>query len=154
MQAQSLTQTIPLSRVLRKADITEKGIERPLILHKPSAGAFPSPALDYMVSPLNITEKLIKNADATYFMIIQGDSLKEIGIYDGDTIVVDRSVHPGNGKLVVASLYGELYAKRMEYKGNQLWLYPENKQYRPIEVTVEMDCRIWGVVTAFFRTFA
>jgi DNA polymerase V len=69
---------------------------------------------------LNITEKLIRNADATYFMTVQGDSLIEIGIQDKDTIVVDRSLHPGDCKLVVASLHGELFAKRMRCRKSTL----------------------------------
>lgn len=69
----------------------------------------------------------------------------EAGIHDGDLLVVDRSIEPGDGKIVVAALGGDLTVKRVVRRGGKLWLAPENPAHAPIEVDVELH--VWGVVT-------
>jgi len=124
----------------------------PLYSHKVVAG-FPSPADDYIESRLDLNEKLIRNKEATFLLVVEGDSMKDIGIKDGDTLVVDRSIEPKDGKIVIAALDGELTVKRLSMKSTGTWLVPENDNYPPILVREESDIVIWGVVTSTITQF-
>ena len=127
-------------------------IELPLYSHKVAAG-FPSPADDYIEARLDLNEKLIRNKEATFLLIVQGDSMQNIGIKDGDTLIVDRSLEPKDGKIVIAALDGELTVKRLSMKSTGTWLVPENDDYPPILVREESDIVIWGVVTSAISQF-
>ncbi len=127
-------------------------IELPLFSHKVVAG-FPSPADDYIAERLDLNDKLVRNKAATFFLVVQGDSMKNVGIRDGDTLIVDRSLEPKDGKIVIASLDGELTVKRLSMKSTGTWLVPENDDYPPILVREESDITIWGVVTATITEF-
>lgn len=127
-------------------------IELPLYSHKVVAG-FPSPADDYIEERLDLNEKLIRNKEATFLLVVQGDSMQDIGIKDGDTLIVDRSLEPKDGKIVIAALDGELTVKRLSIKSTGTWLVPENDNYPPILVREESDIVIWGVVTATISQF-
>ena len=82
-------------------------LQRPLFLSGVSAG-FPSPADDYLDRKLDLNEHLIKNPAATFFVRVAGDSMTGAGINDNDILVVDRSLEPCNGSIVIAVVYGEL----------------------------------------------
>lgn len=125
----------------------------PLYEHKVVAG-FPSPAEDYLEARLDLNEKLIHNKEATFLLSVQGDSMKDVGIMDGDILVVDRSLQPQDGKIVIAALDGELTVKRLSIKSTGTWLVPENDRYPPIAVRESSDIVIWGVVTATISQFA
>lgn len=127
-------------------------IELPLYGHKVVAG-FPSPADDYIEERLDLNEKLIRNKEATFLLVVQGDSMQNIGIKDGDTLIVDRSLEPKDGKIVIAALDGELTVKRLSIKSTGTWLVPENDHYPPILVREESDIVIWGVVTSAISRF-
>lgn len=127
-------------------------IELPLYSHKVVAG-FPSPADDYIEERLDLNEKLIRNKEATFLLVVQGDSMQNIGIKDGDTLIVDRSLEPKDGKIVIAALDGELTVKRLSMKSTGTWLVPENDDYPPILVREESDIVIWGVVTSAISQF-
>ncbi len=127
-------------------------IELPLYSHKVVAG-FPSPADDYIEERLDLNEKLIRNKEATFLLVVQGDSMQNIGIKDGDTLIVDRSLEPKDGKIVIAALDGELTVKRLSMKSTGTWLVPENDDYPPILVREESDIIIWGVVTSAISQF-
>lgn len=124
----------------------------PLYAHKVAAG-FPSPAEDYIEARLDLNDKLIRNKEATFLLSVQGDSMKDVGIMDGDILVVDRSIEPQDGKIVIAALDGELTVKRLSIKSTGTWLVPENDDYPPIAVKEEADIVIWGVVTATISQF-
>jgi len=124
----------------------------PLYSHKVVAG-FPSPAEDYVEDRLDLNEKLIHNKEATFLLSVQGDSMKDVGILDGDILVVDRSIKPQDGKIVIAALDGELTVKRLSMKSTGTWLVPENENYPPILVKETSDIVIWGVVTATISQF-
>ncbi|WP_029408261.1 LexA family transcriptional regulator [Thiomicrorhabdus sp. Milos-T2] len=126
--------------------------ELPLYAHKVVAG-FPSPAEDYIEARLDLNEKLIRNKEATFLLSVQGDSMKDVGILDGDILVVDRSIEPQDGKIVIAALDGELTVKRLSMKSTGTWLVPENENYPPILVRESSDIVIWGVVTATISQF-
>ena len=108
---------------------------------------FPSPAEDFLEKRLDLNEYLIKNKSATFLIKVYGDSMMNAGIFDGDMLVIDRSVQPSSGKIILGVLNGEFTVKRMEKRRNKLFLVPENKKFDAIEITNAMDFKIWGVVT-------
>lgn len=111
-----------------------------------SAG-FPSPAEGEIDCILDLNELLIKNPIATFFLRVNGDSMIKAGIHHNDILIVDRSLEPAHGKIVIASLNGELTVKRLYKKKDQLLLMPENDRYAPISISEDSDFKIWGVVT-------
>ncbi|GAB6035142.1 LexA family protein [Galenea microaerophila] len=137
-------------QVLKPASQTE--IHLPLYGHKVVAG-FPSPAEDYIEAQLDLNDYLIQNKEATFILKVQGDSMKNAGIMDGDLLIVDKSMEPTDGKIVIAALNGELTVKRLSIKSTGAWLVPENDDYPPIPIKEESDVMIWGVVTATISQF-
>lgn len=108
---------------------------------------FPSPADDYVEKQLDLNEMMIQHPAATFFVRVDGDSMIDAGIRSGDTLVVDRSIEPTDGKIVVAALNGEFTVKRLRQKGGRVTLSPENAKYADIPVDPEADFEVWGVVT-------
>lgn len=111
---------------------------------------FVSPADDYLNDPLNIFNRLITNRDATFFFRASGHEMEGCGVFDGDTLVVDRSRPPGHGAVVVISADGEFLVRRCrEVRGAlQLHTVPADGDTRE---TMDPDACIWGVVTAVVR---
>jgi DNA polymerase V len=114
---------------------------------------FPSPADDHLERDLDLHELLIAHPAATYYVRLSGDSMKDAGLYDGDILVVDRSIEAAHGHIVVAVLDGDLTVKRLHRKDGQVQLRPENPSYPPISIHPEQECIIWGVVTGSIRQF-
>lgn len=123
----------------------------PLYSSRVSAG-FPSPADDYIEKKLNIHELLVKNESSTFFVRVEGNSMLDARIHSGDILVVDRSIDPKPGKIVIAVLEGELTVKRIKKENGKLFLFPENPEYKPIEISRDIDLTIWGVVTNVIHT--
>ena len=120
----------------------------PTRLSTPAADApsgFPSPAEDYIDQRLDLHEHLIKNPAATYFIRVRGDSMRGAGIAGGDLLVVDRSVAPRPGHVVVAVVDGDFTVKHLGYLGKELALVPENQELPPIPLLGERSVVIWGV---------
>ncbi len=113
----------------------------------PVPAGFPSPASDYIDKSIDLNEILIKNKVATFLVRALGDSMVEAGIFSGDILIIDKSITPANKNIVVAILNGEFTVKRFIKNGNKIFLQPENKKYRNIEISEEDDFKIWGVVT-------
>ena len=111
-----------------------------------SAG-FPSPADDFKQERLSLDSELIKNKDATFFARVSGQSMIDAGLNDNDLLVIDRSLPPAHNRIAVCFLDGEFTVKRLKVEGDEVWLQPENKQYKPIKITPENDFVIWGIVT-------
>lgn len=127
---------------------------RPLYSQKIAAG-FPSPADDHVDLPLDLNEYLIKNPTSTFYVRVEGDSMLNAGIHPNDLLVVDRSLKPNDGHIVIAFLNGEFTVKRLKItKNQQFTLMPENPQYSPIAIKEGMDFRIWGVVTNVIHALA
>lgn len=118
----------------------------PLYLSAISAG-FPSPAEDYVDKRLDLNEHLIRNPAATFFVRVEGDSMRDAGIASGDILIVDRATETRNGSIIVAALDGELTVKRICKKHGRLFLLPENPDYESIEINPEASFQVWGVVT-------
>jgi DNA polymerase V len=121
-------------------------LKRPLFLVPVPAG-FPSPADDYIEDKLDLNEHLIKHPAATIFVRASGDSMIGAGIHSGDLLIVDRSLEPKSGNVIIAVLDGELTVKRIEIHDGRLFLAPENNDYPLIPVTEEQSFQVWGVVT-------
>lgn len=84
---------------------------------------------------------------------MKGQSLKKAGISDGDLLVIDKSLEPINGKIAVCFIDGEFTAKRIHKTNNELWLMPENDDYKPIKIDEESSFMIWGIVTHVIKSF-
>ncbi len=113
--------------------------------HQVPAG-FPSPAADFTERTLDLNEFIVKHPAATFFVKVSGDSMQNAGIYDGDIIVVDKSLRAVHGNIVLALIHGEYTVKRLHFAGKRVFLRPENEQYQPLEIMPEMDFEVWGVV--------
>ena len=117
----------------------------PLYSCKISAG-FPSPADDHLEKSLDLNSYLVKNPVATFFVRVTGDSMINAGINDNDILIVDRSLKPSHGKIVIAVVDGNMTVKRLYKRSGKLVLMPENNNFKPIEITETMSIEIWGVV--------
>lgn len=126
--------------------------ELPLYSSRPQAG-FPSPGDDQIEKVLDINDLVVKHPASTFFVRVEGDSMEGAGIFSGDVLVVDRSLTPKDGSIVVAAVYGEMVVKRLVARGETHILDSENEQYEPIEVSDHEDCFIWGVVVGSVRQF-
>ena len=125
----------------------------PYLLSRISAG-FPSPTDDYIENNLSLSELLIKNHLSTFLMKTSGDSMIDVGINDGDILVVDRSIEAKNRDIVIAILEGNLTVKRLLFKTNGLVvLKSENIAYKDIQIPELADLEIWGVVTSVIHQF-
>ncbi len=121
-------------------------LELPLLQNCISAG-FPSPADNYFAETVNLQQLLISNPDNSYLVKVIGSSMTGDRLYDGDILVVDRSVQAREGKVIIAKVNGEFTVKRLVRLNNRLHLQPANKQFAPLEITEEMEFQAWGVVT-------
>ena len=130
---------------------TSTSLELCLFMCRVTAG-FPSPADDYLDEFLDLNKKLITNKSATFLARAEGDSMKDAGILSGDILIVDRSIKPVSGKVVVASLNGELIVKRYRMRGGQAFLMSENTKFEPIALGEDHDLVIWGVVIHCIHT--
>ena len=113
----------------------------------PVMAGFPSPAEDYVEKKLDLNEHLIRHPAATFFVRVEGESMKGANIFKGDIIIVDRSIQPKNGSIVVAVVNQEFTLKRLLIKEKKIFLQPENKDYSPMEIKDNWDFEVWGVVT-------
>ncbi len=123
----------------------------PLYEESVQAG-FPSPAEDYLEGTLDLNELFIHRPSSTYIVRVAGDSMVDAGIYEGDLLVVDRSLDPKNNDIVIAEVDGEFTVKRFVRKDDHtIVLEPANINYSPIVVTGEHELLIWGVVVGVLR---
>lgn len=128
----------------------DKKTDLPLYGSKISAG-FPSPADDYVEEVLDLNTLLIKNKTATYLVRVQGDSMKEAGIFEGDILVVDASLKPAHNKIVVAGIEGEFLVKRFCTEKGEIILKAENPHYPPIKIKNTDELSVFGVVVGVVR---
>ena len=112
-----------------------------------NATGFGAAADDYMERGIDLNEQLIRNKPATFFFRMKGDAMKEAGIFDGDILIVDRSVKLVNGKVIVAILNGELLVRRFHKNFSSAFLIAENERYKNINLAEFSNFSVWGVVT-------
>lgn len=107
----------------------------------------PSPADEAMDLDLNLHDFLVKNPNQTFCVKAIGESMKDAGILSGDVMLVDRAIEPKNRSIVLAVINSEFTVKRVNVSEQKLYLMPENENFSPIEITEDMDFKVWGVVT-------
>ena len=108
---------------------------------------FPSPANDYLEKPINLNEEFIKHPLSTFIITTDGDSMNGAYIPDSSYLLIDKSLTAKTGDIVLASYCGEFTVKFIELWMGGCRLIPANKKYPAVEITEEMDMRVWGVVT-------
>ena len=108
----------------------------------------PASAAGYGEEAIDLARILQPNPAATFIIRVKGDSMSEASIPDGCLAVVDRSIRPSTGDIVVAALNGDYTVKRLVKAGRNWVLHPENAFYKPVLITEEADFQVWGVVTA------
>lgn len=126
--------------------VHNKGYQLPLFSSKVVAG-YPTAADDHIETYIDLQDHLIKNVSTTFLVRVSGQSMMDAGIYEDDLLVVDRSMRPIHGKIVIAALDGQLTVKRLHHKNNQSFLMPENRKFKPIKIAPENEMLILGVVT-------
>ena len=112
-----------------------------------NATGFGAAADDYMERGIDLNEQLVHNKPATYFFRMKGDAMRDAGIFDGDVLIVDRSLKLVSGKIIVAVLNGELLVRRYYQNFSARFLIPENSRYKNINLGEFTDFSLWGVIT-------
>jgi DNA polymerase V len=111
-----------------------------------SAG-FPSPADDFKEVRISLDKAVVKNEAATFYARVAGQSMEGAGLDDGDLLVIDRSLEAEDNKIAVCFVNGEFTVKRLKVAKDGIWLLPENKNYKPIQINNESELIVWGIVT-------
>ncbi len=145
---------IPVGKVRDvMALVEEESYEIPLFSSKVQAG-LPEPADDYIEGMVNLNSFLLSKPGETFLVRATGDSMIDVGIFSNDLLIVDSSIMPKSGQIVIAALNGSLTVKRLQIKdNNQVLLLPENDRFSAIAITESCDFHIWGVVTSSIRSF-
>ena len=119
---------------------------------------FPSPAQDYVDNGIDLNRELVKNPSSTFFGRARGNSMEGAGIFDGDLLIIDKSLEPREGAIAVCFIDGEFTLKRIHFEKHDgqvtaIWLQPENEEFSPIKVTRDNQFIIWGIVVHSVRSF-
>ncbi|MEP7263494.1 MAG: translesion error-prone DNA polymerase V autoproteolytic subunit [Bacteroidota bacterium] len=118
----------------------------PLMNDSVPAG-FPSPATDHVEDRIDLNDLIIKHPSATFFIRVEGDSMKDAFIPEHALLVIDRSIKPVSNNIVLAVIGDEFTVKRYVVNSKGTFLYPANKKYKALQITEEMNMKVWGVVT-------
>ncbi|MEZ0006203.1 DNA polymerase V [Flavobacterium sp. 28YEA47A] len=143
---------MPLDRKHKAQKLTffkpdlQSELKIPYVSQGVSAG-FPSPALDFLETTIDLNKALTENPDMTFYIKVEGHSMTDAGINDKDILIVDRSIEPADTKIAICFIDGEFTVKRLKLEKDGLYLMPENKAYKPIKVSEENNFMIWGIVT-------
>ena len=148
---------IPLSRVDEvKALISHESehnvVTLPLFSSKVAAG-LPTQVDENIDDTINLNDLLVRNLNNTFMVKAIGESMINAGIQSDDLMIVDKSLEPQNGRIVIAAVDGELTVKRLHRKDGQVQLLPENPDFKPIDITEHNDVHILGVVTNVIHPF-
>lgn len=141
---------VPESKVAAVKALVAGDIELPtlpLFANTVQAGA-PVMAEEQIDQHVNLHDHLVRKPEASFFARAQGESMRDIGIFDGDMLVVEQQAEAKNGDVIVASVDGALTVKRLSHNGNQIQLLSENKEFSPINIEEGMDFAIIGLVTS------
>lgn len=134
------------------AVLAETELPLPYVQSGISAG-FPSPADDFLDASIDLNKELIKNPTSTFYGRVRGNSMQDMGIHDGDLLIIDKSLEPKNGKIAICYIDGEFTLKQIKIEQDCIWLVPANKAYQPIKVTQENDFLVWGMVVNVIKYF-
>ncbi|MCR5561105.1 MAG: translesion error-prone DNA polymerase V autoproteolytic subunit [Bacteroidales bacterium] len=126
----------------------------PKMAQSPVHAGFPSPAQDYMSGGIDLNRELVRHPEATFYVRVSGDSMRDAGISDGDVLVVDRSLEPGDGAVAVCCLEGEFLVRYLRFGGkisggkpSSIVLEAANPAYKPIKTGPGSEFSVWGTVT-------
>lgn len=123
------------------------------LAESPTRAGFPSPAADHRVQRIDLNAELVQHEEATMLVRVRGDSMRDVGILDGNLLVVDKSLSAQHGDIVVAVLDGDFTCKQLHWKEGVIKLLPANPDFPEIVPQEGQELRIWGVVTATVRQF-
>ena len=124
--------------------------------HASVMAGFPSPADDYQHERLDFNKDYIRHPEASFYGDVEGDSMKEAGIFDGDRVIIDRAVDARHGSIVVAFWNGEFTMKFLDLTHKHegyIELKPANKEYPVFRVEAGDNFEVWGVVIHLIRSF-
>lgn len=124
----------------------------PLAGSKVSAG-FPSPAEDFLDLSIDLNKELVRNPSSTFYARVKGESMKGVGIDNGDLLVIDKSIEPKNNSIAVCFIDGEFTVKRIKIEKKVCYLKAENEDFKDIKVTEENEFLIWGIVLHVIKSF-
>lgn len=117
------------------------------------AAGFPSPAEDHAVQRIDLMAQLIKHPQATFLLRVRGDSMKGVGIFDNDVVLVDRAITPRSGHVVIAMVDGEFVCKTLCMDSGRMKLKAANEDFPDIIPADGQSVEIWGVVIASIKQF-
>ena len=115
------------------------------------AKVFPLPHTDSANSRIDLNDIFNIHKPSCFLLRVKGESMTGIGIFEGDTVVVDRSIPPRNSHIVVAAVNGRFLIRRLQKNRTTVRLLPENPAYRAIEPAQGEEMQVWGVVTACLK---
>jgi DNA polymerase V len=129
------------------AELSDESCALPYVGGIPAG--FASPAADYLAESIDINKLIIKNKEYTFIGKVEGTSMVDASLNDGDLIVIDRSLDPRDNDKVLVCVDGEFTIKFVSVDAGtkKVWLVPANAAFPRVEVTEGSDARIWGVVT-------
>lgn len=124
----------------------------------PLAGAsveagFPSPAEDFSELSIDLNKELLQHPASTFFCRVSGHSMQDIGIDDGDLLVVDKSLEARDGKVAVCFVDGDFTLKKIRLADDGCWLMPANEAFAPIKIDADNDFMVWGIVSYCIKAF-
>ena len=134
----------------------EPAVATPLVLSMPQAqlkAGFPSPAEDFTVNRLDLTQILVSHPQATFLMRVSGTSMQDAGIDDGDMLVIDRAIKPRHGHVVVAVIDGEYTVKYLHQRAGRVRLKAANPTFPDIIPKDGQTIEVWGVVSSCIKRF-
>ncbi len=118
----------------------------------PVAAGFPSPATDYLEERIDLTRELIRNPTSTFLARVRGESMRDAGLGNGDLVLIDRSLRPRSGSLVLAWVDGGFTVKHLHLREGRALLRAANPDFPDIELHEDDDARVWGVVTHIIKS--
>lgn len=119
----------------------------PKLANIPVRAGFPNPAEDATALALDLNDLVVKNPISTFYLRVEGNSMEGAGIKSGDIVVVDKSLQPKSGDVVIAAVEGEFTIKHLKREGQKAWLVAAHPDYPPIALHHANEASVWGVVT-------
>jgi len=126
------------------------------LIHADVAAGYPIITDDYSHDPLDFNRDFIKHPEASFYGEVEGDSMRDAGLLNGDRVIIDRAVEPHDGSIVVAWWDGGFTMKFLDLTHRDegyIELRPANPDYPVFRVDDPNEFRVWGVVIHLIRTF-
>ena len=114
---------------------------------------FPSPAGDHLEKALSLEELIVRRPTATFYVRVEGNAMKGSGIHNGDILVVDRSLNPVSGSILIFSMDDEVMIRRFVVQGNRRFLVTDDATRLPIPIDPHTQWTVWGVATHLIHRF-